>query len=46
MGLPVGRIGGGLGMIVTQMVSGFNTILIIIWVLVILVIGYLAYVRG
>jgi hypothetical protein len=33
-------------MIVTQMVSGFNTILIIIWVLVILVIGYLAYVRG
>jgi hypothetical protein len=33
-------------MVVTQMVSGFNTILIIIWVLVILVIGYLAYVRG
>jgi len=28
------------------MVSGFNTILLIIWVLVILVIGYLAYVRG
>lgn len=33
-------------MVITQMVSGFNTILIIIWVLVILVIGYLAYVRG
>ncbi len=33
-------------MVLTQMVSGFNTILLIIWVLVILVIGYLAYVRG
>ncbi len=33
-------------MVLTQMVSGFNTILIIIWVLVILTIGYLAYVRG
>lgn len=33
-------------MVLTQMVSGFNTILIIIWVMVILVIGYLAYVRG
>ncbi len=33
-------------MVLTQMVSGFNTILIIIWVLIILVIGYLAYVRG
>jgi hypothetical protein len=32
--------------VLTQMVSGFNTILIIIWVMVILVIGYLAYVRG
>lgn len=33
-------------MVLTQMVSGFNTILIIVWVMVILVIGYLAYVRG
>ena len=33
-------------MVLAQMVSGFNTILIIICVLVILVIGYLAYVRG
>ena len=33
-------------MILTQMVSGFNTILLIVWVMVILVIGYLAYVRG
>jgi hypothetical protein len=33
-------------LVLTQMVSGFNTILIIVWVMVILVIGYLAYVRG
>ncbi len=33
-------------MVLTQMVTGFNTLLIIIWVMVILVIGYLAYVRG
>jgi hypothetical protein len=42
----VGRIEEVPPLVLAQMVSGFNTILIIIWVLVILVIGYLAYVRG